>query len=239
MKEVCLVLLGLACASFSYAQKTELAVQLNSGRMKFGGASASKTTFMSHAADLGPHTYTNNPYGSKFGFAYGLAGQLQRVTAGNLLLGLQAGVETLQSRVEVERVFSFRTYSSSLADSYETTGHTNLRSSFANMHPYLGYRVKAAAADIDITFGGDAGIGLGSREIGKATASSGEAFTTDSERTKPAFDFRPRVGVTAYHNQFGLSASYAHGLTNYQSGYDGGNPKTYARVVRLGVLYRL
>lgn len=93
MKNACLMLMAITYASFSYAQKTELAVQLNDGLMKFKGESASRSTFMSHARDMGPSTYMNSPYGSKFGFAYGLSGQVQRVTGGNFLLGMQAGVE--------------------------------------------------------------------------------------------------------------------------------------------------
>lgn len=239
LKKNLLLLGGLTCATMSFAQHTEYAVQLNGGLMKFGGRSANKSTQMIHYTD---HTYPNftiSPYGKKFGASYGASVQLQRVTNKNFLFGLQAGVESLRSRVEIESVYSTYSPWGSEGQLFLTSGHTTLKNDFINAHPYVGYRVNAKALQVDVTLGADAGFGLKSQEKGEAETRYGEKFKSDKEQNAPGLDFRPRAGVTVYYNHVGLSGSYAYGITSYKRDFDGANLHTYAQVLRLGMLYRL
>ena len=50
---------------------------------------------------------------------------------------------------------------------------------------------------------------------------------------------RLRADATAWYRRAGLNASYSRGYFNYGSGLKGGDPGVYARVLRLGVAYRL
>lgn len=141
-------------------------------------------------------------------------------------------MEQLRSRIDIDRSYSFRSDG-------RAEGHTALRNNFLNLQPYLGRRLYLRAIEMDLTLGTDIGFCLKSMEHGEATDAYGNNVTTSLERDKAAIDFRPRISLAAYRNHLGFSLSYAHGLTNYTSGYDGANSKLYARVLRLGLLYRL
>ncbi|WP_162052351.1 hypothetical protein [Pontibacter pamirensis] len=237
MKAVKSLFVCLICATAAYGQKVEVAGQLNSGLAKFGGESAASTTTM-HS--LGANRFfTLNPYGSRFASSYGMSVQVQRVTRANFLLGAQAGAEVLRNRVHIDGVYVYGPVYSSFIEYREASGKTILRNDFINLYPYFGYRVKAGAVDLDFNVGPELGIGLKSGVKGEATAADGAVYTANFERSDPETDIRARVGVTAYCRHVGLSASYAHGITNYLRGYDGSNPEVYARVFRLGLLYRL
>ncbi|WP_242927172.1 hypothetical protein [Pontibacter vulgaris] len=231
MKKVYLVLAGLAIAHLSFGQKMEVALHVNSGFSRFGGKSASKSTNIS-ISDTSDDIYVGSRFGAKAGLNYGGGVQTQVVTNKNLLLGMQVSAEQLRSRVEIDRITGFRLTT-------EGDGHVTQQNTFLNVQPYFGKRIKSAVADIDLTLGTDIGFGLKSMEKGEATDENGNTLTIEGEREKQQFDFRPRLGITAYRGPYGASVSYVHGLTNYTGSYDGSNPEVYMRVLRLGLLYRL
>ena len=239
MKTLKLFLLCFMCISYAYGQQVEFAGQLNTGLTRFGGESASKSTSMVSNIQDGALSSVSNAYGKKFALSYGASVQVQQVTRSNFLFGTQAGVEVLRSRTDIREVYIFRSIYSGSFEQQEASGKAILQNDFVNLHPYLGYRVNAGAVNLDFSFGPEVGIGLKSREKGKATAQDGSKHTYSQLRSEPETDVRARLGITAYYYHIGLSASYAHGLTNYMRGYDGGNPAVYARVWRFGVLYRL
>lgn len=243
MKTLKLLLLFMTCTTLSFGQKLEFAGQLNSGLAKYGGESAARATAILHnITSEGTYSYTNHPYGSRFAPSpsFGASVQLQRVTRRNLLLGVQAGAESLRSSIQVQGVYVTESSWNSVSSEYKSAnGKTVIRNDFLNLHPYLGYRINTGAVDVDLSIGPEIGVGLKSREKGEATAEDGSEYTTNREINDPEADIRGRVGVILYHNHFGLSVSYAHGVTNYMRGYDGGNSVLYSRVLRLGLLYRL
>jgi len=232
MKKLYLLLAVCGWTTLANAQKLEIAAQLNSGVSKFGGASAESSSFILVSDVANSGSYTNNPYGRRFGFNYGAGIQLQLVTDQRLLLGTQVAVEQLQSRVNINGIYGFRSNN-------QAEGHTTLQNSFLNLQPYAGRRLYLHGIEMDLTLGTDIGLCHNSTEHGKATDAYGNSVTTSTQRSKPKIDFRPRLGIAAYRNHMGLTLSYAHGLTNYTSGYDGANSEVYARVLRFGILYRL
>jgi hypothetical protein len=241
MKALPLLLLFTAFVVSSYGQKVEYAVQLNSGLTSFRGASASKSTTMSSYTTDRSFSYTHSPYGNRFALSYGASVQLQRVTIRNALLGIQLAAETLRTRIDIDGVSIASAPHDSFFNYQVATGKTILINNNLNLQPYLGFRKKAGAFDLDFTFGTDVAYHLKRKEKGKATATDGSEHSTDTDKSVSDLnlDVRPRVGLTAYHNLLGVSASYALGLINYLSGYDGGSPEAFTRVVRIGVLYRL
>ena len=239
MKKITLLALGLLATSVAFAQKTELALQANTGVYRFSGASAASTSAVTYYTQNADYNYTHNPHGNKFMLSVGVAGQVQRITRSSFILGLQAGAELLQSKVEITGAYSFAHMANSSLTYLHADGRSFLQHKFINVQPYMGRRLTVGPVAFDITAGTDLGFCLESTDNAKFTLSNGEELAFKTERDKPSVDVRPRIGLTGYFRQVGLSASYAQGVTNYLGSYDGGNPKAYASALRLGVLYRL
>lgn len=73
--------------------------------------------------------------------------------------------------------------------------------------------------------GVDLGFNVSSRDKGSATTIDGNntKVNVDRKLDKAPTDVRIKFGVAAIYKRFGLTASYAHGLTNYEkkmTGYD-------------------
>jgi hypothetical protein len=231
MKKSVLLGLGLLAATLSHAQSTEFSAHLTSGLAAFRGSSAQSMSVI-YASPYG-RAYTANPYGKRPGLAYGLAGQVQRVTAHNTVLGVQAGYEVLQSRVEISNVFD-RSDAGTPA-----TGHTTLANGFINAHPYAGHRFSLRALNLDLTAGPEVGFLRRSHEKGEATVDRGTTYTTDLDRHQSIkTDVRARLNLTAYYKHAGLSLGYSAGLANYRRGYVGGTNELYSQAFRIGLVYR-
>ncbi|HEX8428247.1 outer membrane beta-barrel protein [Hymenobacter sp.] len=230
MKYATLIAFSILVAHTSYGQKTEYSAHLSSGGAAYRGASA-KSTSSINLSDTNIADYTNNPYGKRLGFSYGVAGQVQRVTRKNSLLGVQAGYEVLRSRVSIASV-------SARGFNVQTTGHTSLTNQFINIHPFFGHRFALATVDIDLTAGPELGLLRRSHEEGKATA-QGQTYITDLDRSHPDTDVRVRLNLTTYYKHIGLSLGYSRGLTDYYGGYVGGTNEVYSQVFRLGLAYRI
>lgn len=232
MKNATLVACGILLAHVSYGQKTEYSAHFTSGGAAFRGASAQSESFI-NVSSIDASSYTNNPYGKRPGFSYGLAGQAQRVTGKHNLWGAQAGYEVLQSRVKIIGVFE-RSDAGTPA-----TGHTTLASQFINVHPFFGHRFALPAVDLDVTAGPEIGFLQDSREK-TAAKTTGREFAYHRNRNLPiTTDLRARVNVAAYYHQFGLTAGYSYGFSNYRQNYVGGSTnELYTQVFRLGAAYR-
>lgn len=122
MKTLKLFLLCFTCISYTYGQQVEFAGQVNTGLARFGGKSAAKSTIMVSNMHDGAFSTTYNPYSKKFAQLYGAFVQVQRVTRSNLIIGTQAGVESLRSRVNISAVYIIRTIYSSSFEQQEASG---------------------------------------------------------------------------------------------------------------------
>lgn len=228
----------LALAMPAAAQHTELIGRANAGLMQFGGASAVGTSFVNYSTDYG---YTNSPYGSKPGTGFALGGRVQRVGGKGGLLALDLGYESLRSRTAVTSVF----YSSSMLSSYVATynadGSTNLHAQALTALLGVGHRFSVGSVDVDAVAGPELAYIASLREKGSGTYDGGKTWSTSLERgSRATFDPRLRADATVWCHQFGFNASYSYGFHNYLSGMLGGaNPEAYARVLRLGLAYRL
>lgn len=232
MKILFPLLVGLLCSGMVVAQKTEFSVQLNASASYFSGSAADKTTLIS-VSDTGGDHYLGQNYGTKPGLGYGFGLQLQRVTAGRMLLGVQVTAEQLRSKLDVIGVESFSPTIS------EAEGDATTKLNAYNLQPYVGYRISTSFADFDLTLGSDVGFIYKTKFHGEATLDNGNTLEASNETDSEELDIRPRAGIAAYKGHFGLALSYAHGLTNYRGDWDGGNSELYSRVFRLGLLYRL
>ncbi|MEX0721791.1 MAG: hypothetical protein WD059_14045 [Balneolaceae bacterium] len=230
MKNLSLLIIQFLFITSIYGQGNEYSVHLNSGLFSFGGESATQNTMINVGAN---HAYTNNPFGSKKALSYGLAGQYQRVTESNILLGIQSGYEKLRSRVTIDRVFV--TYDGSSS----ANGRTYFEHNFINLYPFVGYRFTVQNLNVDLALGPEFGFHLSSREKGEATTDDGSTFKTDYERNDPGRDFRIRPSLTFHYKNWGVSTGYSFGLHNYLEGSIGGVNKAYAQLIRFGITYKL
>ena len=103
MKKICKILLLILTLTKGYSQKTEIRVCLNSGLFSFDGKSAEANSQFNLFTNSNSG-YTNNPYGTKSGFSYGLSLNLQRVNIINML-PCQKKVSLRQRRPERKRRF--------------------------------------------------------------------------------------------------------------------------------------
>jgi len=246
MKTFTLTLLCLLAVTGLFAQKIELSVQANSGLFHYSGKSATKQSFIL-ATNPNSGNYTNNPYGNNNGFSYGGYLQAQLVSKGGFIAGAQAGYDVLRSKADITGVvpvynIEYLPYANYTAPQpVSANGQTYLKSEFINFSPYIGYRIKTAKIKIDLMPGLDFGFSLSSREKGKAITADGSKTTyqTNVDRGKTPDDVRLKFGAAAIYNRFGLTASYAHGITNYESKMIGGSPEAHSELVRLGLSYRI
>lgn len=84
MKKTTSLFLLLLLALAAKGQHLEYSIHLNSGFFSFAGDSAVTHSFVVEGSNSNP-AYTNNPFGSKGTFSYGIAAQIQRVSSENIL----------------------------------------------------------------------------------------------------------------------------------------------------------
>ncbi len=248
MKIALLTLFILFLSTRLFAQKIELSIQANSGLFSYAGNATASTSFINEGVD-DKSDYTNNPYGSKNGFSYGGDVQAQYVSKSGFITGLQAGYEVLRSKVDVDNydpIIITIFYNYPEVFQIPVKGHTYLQNQDININPYIGYRLNLKKIKIDIMPGMDIGINANSYDKGSATGTDGTVYKVDYKMPKSPTDVRLRLGVAAWFKRFGLTASYAHGLTNFASNLDvtagGGSApalNAHSELIRFGISYRI
>ncbi|NVO30432.1 hypothetical protein [Hymenobacter lapidiphilus] len=235
MKQLLLLILGLSAAT-AQAQSTEVTLHATSGYFSYRGAAVSGPTVItgSDAATEFPG-FTSPPYGNRFTLSYGGAGQVQRVTAHQLVLGAQLGYEWLRSRVRIDYL-STSPFSSRVVPA---TGHTTFTSRFINTHLFVGRRFGVKAVSLDATLGPELGIRGAEREKGEASGDGITVRTNQKTSNETTLDLRARANLAAYYQRFGLSVGYSYGLLDYERGYTGGINGFYSQMLRVGLAYRL
>jgi len=253
MKRCLLTLFGVLSSLYLFAQKIEVSAQANSGLFNYSGPSATASSTISQANDNS--YYTNNPYGSKKAFSYGLGVQTQLVTGCGFIIGLQTGYDILRSKTDITGVYPNGVffalpsyYNFNILSSSQATGATYLQDMFINLNPYIGYRFHYRKVRLDILPGADIAFNINSYDKGNATTifyngtnyNNSTTYQTDVKRPNAPTDIRLKMGLAAYYNKFGINASYARGLTNYEknmigdAGYD-----AKSRLIRFGISYRI
>ena len=234
MKNVILSVLAVILSYPLFAQKTEHFLLLNSGLFAFQGASAEKTSQINlYSGNTG---YTNNPFGAERGLSYGLSYQIQYVSKGNFIAGVNLGYENLRSKTTINAVNGF----DGKATFQETaSGRSNLSNHFINGFPYVGYRILSRQISVDLTGGFDIGYLVKSVEDGQAIGNNGTKYSSFLDRTGVKFDIRPRLQLSAGYARIGAYVGYAYGFSNYRRGWVGGQNQCNAEVIRFGLMYKL
>ena len=213
-----------------YGQRTEISVQAGSGLFSFYGSNAVSETVLS----VNGEPFISNPYGRNSGFSYSIAGHVQYVDKNKLVYGIQVGYEQLTSQVAI---------TSTVGDwgpPIAANGRAKLQNQYLNLNPFVGKRFGTAQISLDATIGLDAAIGLSSRESGKLVDVNSPYFMETGRKLPfPDVDLRPRLSLTGYYRDFGLSIGYSYGLSNYAGKRYGTNAEIFSRFWRVGLAYRL
>jgi len=231
MKRIYLSLLLIFCAIQLKAQSFEVSVQVNTGVSHYSGAGTLSSTFLN--VDEQQHTGYPNGDGNRNAITFGADIQLQYTSRHNFILGLQTGYEALGSKIDITSIGSPGTPATG-----SFTDHLN----YINLNPYIGYRFKLSKVRLDVMPGLDFAFGASSKQTGKAVTNDNVTYTaSDITYGGPKSDVRVRLGLAAYYQKFGITASYSHGLTDFNSGAlaDGPVPSLHLEVLRIGLSYRI
>lgn len=223
-------------------QHNEFSIHLTSGLFSFGGSNATSSTRLFYYDS--DNSSVDNPYGRKFGFSYGLRFQVQRLIKSNYLFGLETCYESLSSKAKIDKLWGGYNYEVSV-------GKAILTHHFLNFHPYFGKRIKLfKEVKTDLTLGLDIGLCLNYNEHAIVNCSNGVTFEMTKyeihryPENEPSSDIRPRFEFINYYKRIGLTIGYSYGLINYTPGsywYDNKEwtYKTYSRMIRIGLIYKI
>lgn len=231
MRKTLFIVSVLFCFISTYGQKTEFKTSLNSGLFSFSGISAGETSsiYYSNSTNL---AYTNNPYGTRNAFCFGLSASAQRVLKKNFIAGFDIGYEILGSKVLIDGIEGY-------SGSTIAKGKVFLNSNFINANPFFGYRFDISSVSVDLVGGIDIAYCLKTFEDGDITAGDGKEFSISINRRTIDYEIRPRVQCTASYKSYGLYVGYSYGLANYKSSYINGTNECYARLIRFGITYQI
>jgi hypothetical protein len=242
MKTVFIFILSTFFIVNVHGQSNEFSIHLTSGLYSFGGSDATSSTRLFYYDN--ENSSTDNPYGRKSGFSYGLDLQWQKLIKSNYLFGFEIGYESLSSKVKIEKLWGGYNYEVS-------DGKTILTHQFLNLHPYFGKRIKLfKELKTDLTLGLDIGLCLNYKEHATVNCTNGIKFEMTQYEihqflydTKPTYDLRPRLEFINYYKKIGLTVGYSFGLTNYTPGSIWAVNKVwtyrvYSRMIRIGLAYK-
>jgi hypothetical protein len=247
MKRTTLTLFAFLFFLQSYGQSLEWSFLANSGLYHLTGNYTVSTTFLNNVQANSKQGYANNPYGNLFGFSYGGGFQAQHVAAGGFIVGLQGTYEFLRSKENINAVYpaGLDQATGDYISNYNgvpSTGQSVLVSQDVDFNPYVGYRLKAKKVKIDLMPGIDLAYNLSVYEYGNAKDGAGQKYQTGYYNGTLSPDIRLRFGAAAWYKKFALTASYAHGVTNFSSHLLNDNPTpqyTRSELIRFGVALRL
>ena len=233
MKKIFLCLLLALITIEVKAQSFEISGQVNTGVSHYVGAGTVSSTFL----NVDPQTHTGYPNGdgNRNAVIFGADIQWQYTAKSNFILGLQTGYEALGSKIGINSVFNE-------GANEPATGTFTDHLNYINLNPYFGYRFKLNKVKLDIMPGLDFALGVHGSESGKATTNDNTTYNaSDVANGTTRSDVRLRFGLVAYYQKFGITASYAHGITDFNSGAvsDSVLPTLRVEVIRIGLSYRL
>jgi hypothetical protein len=223
-------------AQVALQSKSEVTAILGSGYFSLAGSGAAPTTVI-EGGPGGGKARTYNPYGSHKALCYGLHAGFRRISTSHLVFGLEAGMEELRSRIEVDRIFGGGTGTARTELSAEGNAYLSYR--FFNFAPFVGYRHLIKGLAIDYTGGLDLAHCFGTRQTGRATDANGTEYTISGGGHAPVGDIRLRVQVSTYYHRFGIFGGYSTGLTAYLPENTGSRSNFKARLIRFGLSYRV
>ncbi len=215
------------------AQSFEISVQANSGLSHYTGKRPVHSTFLN--ASAGTHGGYANGDGDILSPCYGVDVQWQYTFKFNFLIGTQLGYELLSNKVDINQVYA------GAAGGTSATGYSDEHNGYFNFNPYLGYRFKLNKVRLDVLPGIEIAPGTNTFTTINVKAGDGAYYNKLSPYYggAPALEVRTRLGLAAYYQRYGITASWSRGtdIRNYYA--DSPVPPENMEIFRLGISYRL
>ena len=240
MKNFFTILLLILTLTKGYSQKTELKICLNTGLFSFTGNAATTNTYIYSSQPF--FIGTINPYGEKSGLSGGLSLNLQRVLKENIILGVNAGYQSNQSKVLINAV-AYEDLATPMVV-VNAKGQSYITNSSIMVNPFCGYRFQINKIPIDVVGGINLDFISNTKEKGNATDANNVEYNVAADMKTINLDVSPKIQLATEYKKFGLLVGYSRGLVNYKSGYDG-NPNSgetkevYSKNINFGITYRL
>jgi hypothetical protein len=234
MRKLILTILFILSIVELKAQGFEFSVQANTGLSYYVGQGTLHSTFL-NVSSVSDHSGYPNGDGNIASPIWGTDLQFQYTFKSNFVLGVQTGYEQISYKVDINGVYD------GAANETQATGYTNQHNGYININPYLGYRLKLDKVRLDVLPGFDIALGTNSYTTVNVKASDGTFYNKPSYDGAPATEIRARLGLAAYYQKFGITASYSHGTKDYNSGLasDSVLPTLYTELFRVGLSYRI
>ncbi|MFT4092615.1 MAG: outer membrane beta-barrel protein [Niabella sp.] len=227
MKKICLLLTMIFVMVLIQAngQQNSFSVALSENSLHFAGASAAPSITYSTGS-------SNNPYGSRSDFGWGITFAMNHITTYHLFYGIELGYTGLKSKMETNKIIVDG------ASPVDATGKLNLHIQEISLFPNTGYRF-AINNNIKLDAGGGLEIApvLKNREQTRVRADNGNEYSFNKDRKNINTDIRARVQLKLNYQRTYLKGSYAWGCKNYLEGYIGGTTDAVSRVLSVGVGY--
>lgn len=220
---------------FCFGQHVEYNFGAGTGLFHYDSDKSDKTEPFYSMLNRFINSYANDPKGEKSGFSFQFFTVIKKVTKHNLVWGIDAEFQSLQSKKELLYVFS--------DTMYNANGQCKLISKYLDLFPYVGKRIIIKKMYLDIMGGFELASDLFKfREIDKVVLTSTQQVVQADiiAHNIPgswSYDGRFRLQSLLGYNQWGLSLGYSWGLSNM----DGQNQpnKSYTRYAYVGIVYTL
>jgi hypothetical protein len=235
MKYFITLLLFQILANVSFCQKNQFAFNIYSGFFSYTGNGSAGSSTINYGIQT-PTPYTSNVYGKKSSFPISFEAQFIKITKSDFLYGAGLSYDILKSKIKINKVqFSPEVVLINQSYLYDADGNTKLKNVYFNINPFIGKRFSKNKMTLDLLGGFDFGMCLKSTEKGSATITSTNGkVSSNSSKSYPSIDFRPRIQFKAGYKKTGIIIGYSLGMTNYQSLT---TSKAYTNFLRLGLSY--
>lgn len=233
VKYVCAIFLFFQSMSFSFGQKFEWFVNLNSGLFKYKNVNPG----FQNQINIGlGNAYTNDPYSDKSGFPIGLSVTVHKVNRQNMLFGIDLGIESLESKQEITKV-----YGPVYSNLRQAKGETYYRTPFVNLFSFLGYQLKQKTFNLNLKLGTDIAVSVwNSTDKGSVTIIPNDSLVSINYKSHEGVDFRLRCQADIAFKKVGGYIGYSYGLWNGHTSSGGSSSREiYTRYFRVGLFYKI
>jgi len=242
MKKISIALIVSVLTVNAFAQKTEFRVSLNSGLNSFyGNAAANNTSFIQFLNATSTNVESQgllNIYGKDVQPFVGLSFDVKRITKKNFIYGVDFGIESMKSTVNINTIIQAPAHAQSTL--IDAQGNTELNFKTLNLHPYIGHRFEFKKFSIDATAGVDISYLFKTQYSYNVIGANGFSESSNANLTDKKFDIRPRLQIAVNHDKFTFYTGYSFGIKNYVNNASSeSNYGAFARLIRFGVSFKI
>jgi hypothetical protein len=238
MKKIILFLVPVFVVINCCAQHNEFGVQISTNAFAFKGNATKSPSFINTLND--GNAYTNNPFGNKTAFNFGVHATAKHITKKKFIYGGSLGYDRFTSKFNISQSIIYCSImpGGCVISQEDLKGFGKSTSNNITASAFAGYRLIDKKITLDVTAGFEVSYILSLKE--KATASNklnSINFNTNQDTKSINFDVRPFMQLTAKYKRFSVFESYAYGLPNYAKGKVANEIGAFSSLIRFGLGY--